>query len=459
MRIAIVTDYYLPTLGGVQTAVKAQKEALTAAGHEVTVFCPLASPSADPSVVALPVSKMFRPDGYPFTWTPERAIALMEREFAARGVQVVHTHSEMFAALAGIRAAQSLGIPLVHTMHGRIDVYTAHVLPLPALTVPLLAALHGRHVSHRGIAVASDAHYTRTRTARLMWRLMVAQARAVDHVIVPSEHFRAKLAAQGVTTPMTVLSNGLEDSVRERIGTPGVREPHDPLRLLWVGRLSPEKRPEVFVDAVARLGDAVRGDMYGDGIARAATERAVAKLERSARRPAQIGVSADPRSSEPEAHERMNAAAAGQVTLHGAVPQHEVLAAMRDADLLVSTSYDFDNQPMVMLEAIASGLPILYCDPDLAEIVPPGGGFCTPTPDAEGVAATVRTLLANPDRLRAAGAALVTSGTAVAQRADGLLKVYAGLPRARGAPTGSDLCGTPNCGHDFRPTPLETGKS
>ena len=35
VRIALVSDYYLPTLGGVQTVVKAHREALTEAGHDL----------------------------------------------------------------------------------------------------------------------------------------------------------------------------------------------------------------------------------------------------------------------------------------------------------------------------------------------------------------------------------------------------------------------------------------
>ncbi len=398
MRIALVTDYYLPTLGGVQTAVKAQKEALVAAGHEVTVFCPLAVPSTDPGVVALPVSPVFRPDGYPFTWPPRRAVGAMREEFARRRIEVAHTHSEMFAALAAIRAAHELGIPLVHTMHGRIDVYTRHVLPLPAATTPLLALMHRRFVPHGGIALV-DAPYTRTRAARTMWRLMVAQARAVDQVVVPSEHFRSKLAQQGVGTPMTVLSNGIEDSVRARIGSPAQREAGSgPLRLLWVGRLSPEKRPAVFAEAVRELAGEVTADMYGEGLARAAIERLGAP-----------------------------------VRVHGAVPQEQVLAAMARSDLLVSTSYDFDNQPMVMLEAIASGLPVLYCDPDLAEVVPDGGGFVSETPDAAGVAAAVRRLIEAPHELRAAATAMRAAAGSVRPLVAELLDVYAaasaGSPR------------------------------
>lgn len=37
MKIAIFTDYYLPSLGGTQTAIFHQKRALEARGHEVII--------------------------------------------------------------------------------------------------------------------------------------------------------------------------------------------------------------------------------------------------------------------------------------------------------------------------------------------------------------------------------------------------------------------------------------
>ncbi len=391
MRIALVTDYYLPTLGGVQTAVKSLREALTRAGHEVAVFCPLAQPSADPSIVALPISRAFRPDGYPFAWPPRDAAALMRREFAERRIDVAHTHSEMFAALAGVRAARDLGLPIVHTMHGRVDVYTTSVLPLPRVTVPLLAALHARHISHRGLHVRPDSPYTATPAARSMWRLMLAQSRASDHVIVPSTHFARKLTQQGVQTPISVVPNGLESSVLDRIGAPLERRlsPGETLRLMWVGRLSPEKRPTVLADAARTFARDVAVDVYGDGLSRRSIERRGSRL-----------------------------------ALHGSVSQQEVLDAMRASHLLVSSSYDFDNQPMVMLEAAASGLPVLFCDPDLGEVVPPGGGFLTETADAAGISALVARIRREPHMITAASAAMIRGRAQIEQRVDPIIAVY-----------------------------------
>lgn len=388
MRIALVTDYYVPTLGGVQTVVKAQLEGLKSAGHEATVFAPLARPSAEPDVVALPVSRWFHPDGYPFTWPPRTAQALLAREFVRRGVEVVHVHSEMFAALTAMRAARELGIPVVYTVHGRMDVYAAKVLPVPALSTALLTAIHRRFASHQGVAIPGDRPHTRTIAARRMWRLMVSQANAATHVAVPSAHLAAKLTDLGVTTPISVVSNAIEDSVISAIGEPRVRSraTGEPLRVMWCGRVSPEKRPEVFVAAARSFAPGTTADMYGDGVSRAALKAAAS-------------------GTRVQVH--------GAITLHGAVPQEEVLAAMRDHHVFVSSSFDFDNQPMVMLEAIASGLPIVYCDPDLAETLPPAGSLLAASPDAKGIADAIGRIRDEPDLLESLSEATVAARSAV----------------------------------------------
>lgn len=400
----MVTDYYLPTLGGVQTVIKAHREALEQAGHEVFVLAPLATASTDRRIIRLPTARGFAPDGYPFTWPPTAAATAMHDALRDLRADVIHVHTEMFAALAGFHAARALGIPVVQTMHGRIDVYTRSVLPLPSVTTALLAALHRRRMPHDRAAIDAAAPYARTRQARRMWRLMVSQANHADHVIVPSSHFAEKLLAQGVRTPLAVLSNGLEDTVLDAVGAPAVREPAaaGPLRVMWCGRLSPEKRPDVFVEAVRRT-PGIMAHMFGDGVVRASVARSAARLDD------------------------------GRLTVHGAVPQSRVLEAMRDAHVLVSSSLDFDNQPMVILEAVASGLPVVVTDPDLVETFPKGAGIVTETPDAEGLSTALSALRDDPTRVTALSRAAVAQRESVAQTThrDALVEVYRSAIRRR----------------------------
>lgn len=408
MHIAMVTDYYLPTLGGVQTAIKAAKESLEKLGHQVTIFCPLLKDNNNAGIVPLPISRLFRPDGFPFTWPPKDAIALLKAEFAARNVDVVHVHSEVFAALAGIRAAQDLGLPLVQSMHGRIDVYTAKVLPLPQLTTALLAGLHRRHLPHTSTPADPRSPYMRTAMARRMWRLMVSQANAADAVIVPSQHFANKLIHQGVLPPVTVVSNGLEDSVLDLVGAPQFRgkTEQEPLRVMWCGRVSPEKRPDVFIRAVAAAGESVVANIYGDGVAGKRARRLIRRL----------GVG-------------------HRITMHGGVPQQDVLEAMKQHHVFVSTSHDFDNQPMVILEAVSSGLPLVVCDPDLAEGLPAGGFLVTDSPQPHQLTATLVSLAADSRQIAAMSKAVGSSSSRVAfgTHSAGLLDVYQQATAAKSA--------------------------
>ena len=43
----------------------------------------------------------------------------------------------------------------------------------------------------------------------------------------------------------------------------------------------------------------------------------------------------------------------------------DIAKHLKSSDVFVLTSYHFDNQPMVILEALAAELPILYCDDQL----------------------------------------------------------------------------------------------
>ena len=118
--------------------------------------------------------------------------------------------------------------------------------------------------------------------------------------------------------------------------------------------------------------------------------------------------------------------AGGRIALRGSVPQADVLAGMRAHDVFVSSSYDFDNQPMVMLEAVASGLPVVHLDPDLAEVVPDGGGLLAASPDAAGLAATLAGLRDAPARVAAMSEVLVEARGVASQERHlaGLLDAY-----------------------------------
>lgn len=124
--------------------------------------------------------------------------------------------------------------------------------------------------------------------------------------------------------------------------------------LVWVGRLSANKRPLHAIAALAELRRAhprARLDIIGDGPQRDAVERV--------------------------------AAATGGVTVHGRVPAERRNALLAAADLLVTTSVR-EGWGLNVSEAAALGTAAVgYAVPGLVDSIPASGGLlCEPTPTA-----------------------------------------------------------------------------
>ncbi|MEU1983935.1 cytochrome P450 [Nocardia sp. NPDC019395] len=459
MHIALFTDFHPGTVGGIQTSVAAQRRGLRRGGHRVTVFTAPGPESTepDPDLVVLSGVPGLSVNGFA-TVLPTRANnRLIDTILTARGpVDLVHTHTTYGVAMAGIKAARRHGIPLAQTLHSRDDAFIEHTSPAPYATALALRTLHGIFVPHRGRMPANPE----SRAARHAWRTMTAQAQAADTVIVPSAYFARLLRSHGYVGPLHVVSNGVDDDLLDgvgpandaaaipvatapgsSIGSSGERRdneqpaeasggPGHRLRVLWCARMSAEKRPLAAVEAVLRV-PGCRLDVYGEGD----------QLE-----PARALVAAR--------------GAGGRVHFHGARPNPECLRAMREHDILLFPSWRAETQGMALLEAVAMGLPVVHCDPDLSESIPADGGICTPGLDPGDIAATLRELAANPDRLVSMRAKLAAEQGSVRQSklTARITEIYAGLitgsPRHRMPRTLAEIPTAPGrlplLGHSLR---------
>ncbi|MEU8898235.1 glycosyltransferase [Nocardia sp. NPDC048505] len=375
MHLAFFTDFHPATLGGVQTAMRALCDSLRGLGHRVTVFCPPApgSVAADADIVVLaPVPALALSNGLPMVLPTRATRRAVDAAFAARGpVDLVHALTTYGCGVAGLRAARRHGLPVVQTMQSRDDTMIQKYAPAPYLAALTMRWLHGVLVPLRH----QPSHDGDGRVARLAWRPLIAQAQAADRVIVPTRHFARRLAVRGVDRPIHVVSNGIDDALLDRIrGAAAPQRPAGPpLRALWCGRLSPEKRPLEAI-AVAGLVENCVLDVYGSGPLAGRVAAAAAELGE-------------------------------RVRVRGEVSQAGCLSAMREHDLLLLTS-DCDTQGMVLLEALAMGLPIVYCDPELSETVPAAGGVRAADSSVPAFAAVLRDLARDRSRLAAMREAL-----------------------------------------------------
>jgi glycosyltransferase involved in cell wall biosynthesis len=379
MHVALFTDLHPATFGGAQISVDTQRRALEQLGHQVTVFtAPFAkTPDPDPCIVELkPVPVIARLaqilskyDDYVLVWPSKTNRALIDEAFAARGpIDIVHTQGDLGVAIAGMEAARRHGIPVVQTKHTRYDAYFEQATPAGLLLAKVVSRMQKPYLASE----FSFKSIEESAAARLAWGFMVAHAQAVDHGIIPTRHFAQSLAERGVNRPISVISNGIDDDVIDRAMAAKIVRPseNEPLRLIWCGRLSPEKRILAAIEAVSPV-DHCTLDIYGQGV-----------LEGSLRKTIE------------------SAGLSRRIRLRGRVDHEECLKAMRSSGALLFTSYGFDTQGLVLLEAAAMSLPTIYCDPDLSETVPEGGGLLTADPSPAAIAAAIRTVIEDRDKLK-----------------------------------------------------------
>lgn len=216
------------------------------------------------------------------------------------------------------------------------------------------------------------ARETELRTTELRKRL----GHAVQMFLSPSRFLRDELVRWGVPAErIEHLPTGVDLATLAR----GARSPRgERTRVGFVGSLVPVKGVLVLLEAWQLLEPGCR-------------ERARLEI---------IG---------PEGHDldfskwvESGARAAG-AELRGKVEHAEMAGVLRELDLLVVPSLWFENQPLVILEALAARTPLLVSDlGGMVELVEEGkSGWRFPVGDANALADRLQWILEDPSRLDA----------------------------------------------------------
>lgn len=270
---------------------------------------------------------------------PADAPSLLRLLRLARRADIVHAHSSKAGLLARVAAAA--------TGRRQACVFTPHAWSFWATGGP------------------------EARLYRVLERVAAHWCRAIVSV---SEHERRAGLSAGVGRPeqYRVIPNGID---LERFAASPAPVAG---RVLMVGRLAPPKRPDLAVEAIAKLHreyPEAELQLAGDGPDRA-------DVERLAR---QLGVE--------EA-----------VQLLGT--REDVPELLREASCLLLTS-DYEGCPLSVLEAMAAGVPVVATRVGgVPELVDHGRtGLLVDRGDRAGVTAAVGELLGDSERARRIGAA------------------------------------------------------
>jgi glycosyltransferase involved in cell wall biosynthesis len=341
-------DQHVESSGGAQVSMRLQRRFLERAGHTVTIVAPrlYARRVSNPAYVDLPSLPITLDREYSISWPGARTDRWLDAAMKGRPpVDVVHVQADFWGAFIGHRYARRHDLPVVHTMHNRVDVGIAATAPFPRL---VLRALHGWARRSLG-ATASD-------TGRDGWVYLRTLAEGADAVTAPSSHFARRLEERGVFPAVDVVWNGIDDDVLDAAASTVAAgaAPRRRPRLLWIGRMSPEKRLLPFLRAVAAAGIDAEIVVIGGGAQRRSAELLVRRngLE-------------------------------GVVEIAGRLPYEQTLRRIAEADAVVQTSMGFETQGMTVFEAGALGTPSIVSDPDIAREL--GSGFW-PVVDASSFA-------------------------------------------------------------------------
>lgn len=88
-----------------------------------------------------------------------------------------------------------------------------------------------------------------------------------------------------------------------------------------------------------------------------------------------------------------------KVIFHGQTSLPDIIAAMHHAHLGAIMSYGFDTQGLTLLEAQVVGLPVIFCDPDMRQIVPENGAILTRDETVKSIVDALEELYAKPERI------------------------------------------------------------
>ena len=240
-----------------------------------------------------------------------------------------------------------------------------------------------RAISRTGGGAGPPARAAAQKTAEVIERDRAVRERVLPHVhrfVSPSLFLRERFAEWGLPAERVEhLPTGLDPAAFRAAGRPP-RAAGDPLRVLFVGSLVPQKGPHLLLEAWGRLAPELRA-------------RGRLELVGSARH-------------HPDYQKRLRELA-GEVGAHlrGAVSREEIPDILRAADLVVVPSTWYENAPMVILEARAVGTPLLVSDAGgMRELVQEGrGGLHFRLGDAGDLADRLRRVLAAPALLDGLG--------------------------------------------------------
>lgn len=349
MRVLMVSDVYFSRVNGVSTSIETFRTTLAAQGVEVRLVVPRYGNEPQTEGIV-------RVAGRPVQGDPEDRLVgwrAMHRAVlaAAQDCDLIHIQTPFIAHYAGLKAARKLGLPVVATYHTLFEEYVQHYAPfLPG------AWLKGQ--------------------ARALSR---RQCNALDAVVVPSTAMQQRLAKYGVNVPLHVLPTGIPLSQFAGGNGQAFRYQHGILSTrpmaLFVGRVAHEKNIGFLLEALIHARQ-----LCPDVLLVVAGE----------------GPAMDDLKAQVKALGLLDS-----VQFIGYLDRQQALPDCYAAANVFVFASRTETQGLVLLEAMAAGLPVIaLSEMGTTDILAPGRGAISPPAEAQAFGEQLGNFLNQPSRWR-----------------------------------------------------------
>src|SRR4051812_29476813 len=322
MNICMMTNTYLPHVGGVARSVSTFADEYRRQGHNVLVVAPNFEGRRPPKraeAIVERVAAIQKFNGSDFSVRLPLAAALSDR-LDAFAADIIHAHHPFLLGDPALRIATNKNVPIVFTHHTRYEDYT-HYVPFDS---PALKA----------VAINLPTQF----------------ANLCDGVIAPSESIAKLIRKRGVTVPIAVVPTGIDVKAFANAEGLAFRQRYQiPPRSFvvgHVGRLAPEKNLDYLAEAAAQFLKRSRDTYFlvvGDG-------------------PSAEGMKAT----------FANLGVGNRLVLAGKHTGRSLHEAYRAMDVFAFASKS-ETQGMVLAEAMAAGLPVVALNaPGVREVMRDG---------------------------------------------------------------------------------------
>ncbi|MDD5680257.1 MAG: alpha/beta fold hydrolase [Candidatus Omnitrophica bacterium] len=218
-----MTNTYFPIVGGIEQSIYSFSEEFKSLGHEVLIVTPAfeGMPAEEPGVIRIPAFQKVNGTIFSVNFPTSKLLTRYMKDFSP---DIVHSHSPFFMGDFALRLSRQHAIPLVFTYHTMFEQYV-HFLP----------------IQNEG-------------TKRFMVKYAAGYANLTDQVISPSESVRDILLKRGVKTSMEVVPTGVDlERFSKNDGKTFRRQnqiPPDALVIGHAGRLAPEKNLDFLINCM-----------------------------------------------------------------------------------------------------------------------------------------------------------------------------------------------------------------